>query len=233
MRVIACAFACGLAACGTVVEPGVDAPPSGDVTFTGIVDQLVDAIPRPLAGAQVTLSRDDGTQVGTTTSDANGAFSITVTGPLPLDGFYKIEGTGILVSFSHLVLPASVDPASHILALSATELDKLATTAGTVQQPNTSLVIAQVVRTGGAPLAGATVQAVPPGGGELPVCYSGPGAVPNCTLGSTASDGLGWLFSVPATTALAVSGKDGNGQPLPGPSFDVLPNTVVFTPVRP
>lgn len=219
-----------LVACGSV-EPKADAPPTNDLTFTGVVEQLVDTVRTPLAGAKVTLSRDDGSQVGSTTSDANGSFSIPITGALPLDGFYKIEGAGVLDSFSHLVIATSTDPASHILALSATELDKLATTAGTVQQPNTSLVIAQLVDASGAPLAGGTIRASLPGGTEIPVCYSS-GGVPSCALDATGADGIGWMFSVP-TTSLSVGGADANGGDLTATTFDVLSHTVVFTPVRP
>lgn len=233
MRICACVL---LAACGSVasqpdapVEAGIDAPP-GSLTFTGVVDQLVDSAPTPLAGAKVTLSRDDGTEVGSTTSDANGAFSIPVTGPLPLDGFYKIEGAGILDSYSHLVLATSTDPASHVLALSATELDELAVAAGTVQQPDTSLVIAQAVNASGAPLAGAKIYAAASGDARLPVCYSA-GGVPDCALTATGADGLGWVFSAP-TISLAVGAEDAGGQALTTTTFDVLSHTVVFTPVR-
>jgi hypothetical protein len=231
MRVIACVF---LVACGTVKDPGTDATPGGDApggpTFTGSVEQLVQGVRHPLANAQVTLARDDGTQVGTTATDANGAFSIPVTGALPLDGFYKVEGGAILTSFLHLVTPASTDPVSHIVAFSASELDRLAATAGTAQQPGASLVIAETIRNGSA-LSNATVHASPPGGGELPVCYSDSTGAPSCALGATSADGLGWLFSVPAGSII-VNGKDSAGTQLPGPTFEVLANTVVFTPVR-
>lgn len=214
----------------------MDAPPSGDgpggAAFTGVVDQLVNLARTPLAGATVTLTRDDGTQVGTTVSDADGKFSIAITGTLPIDGFYKVTGAGVVDSFSHLVLPASTDPGGHILAMSLTELMNLAEAAGTQQAANAALVIAEV-RVGGAPQAGATVQMDLAGAPPLPVCYSSTTAagLPSCAATSTASDGLAWTFSVPPGE-LTVTGTDAGGGPIPGPTFEVLRNTVVFTPVR-
>jgi hypothetical protein len=212
------------------VDAAVDAPNQTPITLTisGVAEELSITGRTPLANVTIeAYARGSATLLGTTTTNVQGAFSITVTSNGPLDGYLKGRINGRLDTY--LYPPAPLESSlSNLAVLMVTQgiLDAATTLAGANQSPENGLVGVMVLNASSQPVAGATVSSTPAG----QVRYNA-NNLPSSSATSTSSDGIAYIFDLPPGD-VTVSAT-GGGLTFPSHSVEVRAGVVTTTLIHP
>ncbi len=162
--------------------------------------------PSPVAGVMLTFFEPpDAPRVSTISSPA-GTFELVVPtqGPL-LEGFLATPfSTGPLQrTVHHLRRPVISDPSLVVEMFDTQTVVQLASLYGVTQDPGSTAVFVRAVDALGAPAPGVALQVAPAG---LPVRYDDPGGMPSPIATATAPNGRAFVFNVPTSTNLSLSG---------------------------
>jgi len=180
------------------------------VTITGTA-QTVSALGNmPAAGLTIEAysNADENTPVATTTSDAQGNYTLVVTtNGMALDGYIKATGNNLLDTYLYPPAPLTADfDGASINMVSPTTFDLLANTLCRGNQDAAKGTIAVLVEdASGNPVTGATIASNP---AATATCYDGNNGLPSSSATATASSGLGYLFNV---TGSATVSADASG----------------------
>lgn len=195
-----------LAACGDDGDGGGGGSAAAMVTITG------EATARStqsmmLAGVTVAAYRsgNDSTPVATTTTDANGAYTLVIeTGGNALDGYLKATLATYLDTYLYPPEPVTADlDGASINMVTTSTLDLLANTLCGANQMNTNGVIAAIVIDAAEmPVAGAMVTSSPAGN---KVCYNSNG-FPSRNATMTDDDGVAYIFNVTGQATVSATG---------------------------
>jgi hypothetical protein len=187
----------------------IDAPPAPPmITVTGTAFSRGTGPSTPVADAVIQLFRDtdESTPIGMTTTNAQGAFSITVsTGGVAVEGFLKATKATFKDTYLYPPGPIAADTTAPVNMIAANLWDTLSNVAQG-DQMNGNGLIALVVVDGSAAtsmaVAGATVSSNP---AATAVRYSGALGLPSPQPTATAADGLAYLFNVRPNVPITVS----------------------------
>jgi hypothetical protein len=197
---------------GVIIDASADAPPApAMITISGAAVERTATGSTPVAGVTIAGYRnsDDATPVATTTSDADGNYSLTVsTGGVALDGYLKATKTGLKDTYLYPPAPLAADVSAPINMIAPGTLTLLNAVAQGGQQAGNGL-IAMVVVSGATadstPVEGATVS-VTPSTNDTRYRYSDPeSGLPSPMVMATADDGTAFLFNVPPSVNVVVS----------------------------
>lgn len=219
--------ACGGGGSGGPTPPVIDAPRPPDVDAA--IDAAVDAPPAPMmvtvtgqalernqsgsvavAGATIAAHRgsDETTALATTTTDAQGNFTLVVpTGGEAIDGYLKATKAGYKETYLYPPAPIAADTIAPVNMITPAVFDLLGAFAQHTQQPGMGF-IALVVVNGSTPqalpVAGATVSSTP---AASVIRYSNPatGLPGNAQFTATYTDGLAYLFNLPGDGVVSVN----------------------------
>ena len=217
--------------------PGtVDAPDLPDITLTisGVAEELTLAGRTPLAGVTIeAYTRGSSTPLGTTTTNVQGAFAITVTSNGPLDGYLKGAIAGRLDTYLYPPAPLEGDMSNlAVLLVTQTLIDQARGFAQADQDVGNGLIGVQVLNASSQPAAGVKVSSTPMG----EVRYNalqGTLTVPSppSTADMTHTDGIAYIFNLPPGD-VTVSAT-GGGLTFPSHSVEVRPGVVTTTLIHP
>jgi hypothetical protein len=183
-----------------------------------------------IAGATVALYLDTGDLVGNVVTSGTGAYSIPITKPLPIDGYFQVTATGELVTYSHVMYPAASDPHTTIAAYTRAELDTLSSASNCPMTSGGGLIVFHVFDTGRQPVQGATISTTH---GAVGIGYSDSmTGVVSCNATATSADGLAYIFSTTPGT-FEVIAKDAAATQFAQTTFELLADTVVVSPLKP
>jgi hypothetical protein len=215
-----------LAACGGDSKPSnPDAPtgPPGDaaaidtpsgggmINITGsAVQRMPDGSTPPVSGATIGAYQNgnDTTPVATTTSAADGSFTLSVPASGgPLDGYLKATQADLKDTYLYAPAPISADTVAPVNMIAPGTLNLLVLLSiGAGQQDAAKGLIALVVVNGSSatsmPVAGAVVTSTSAGSA---VRYNGSSGLPEQGADKTAADGTAFIFNVTPTVDVTVS----------------------------
>ena len=196
----------------------LDAPPTmvAQVTVSGQVTERTASGSGPIQGVIIEAFRNSNetTAIATTTSDAQGMYSITVdTNGESIDGFLKAQKSGFVSTYLYPPYPLMMDFANAtVIMIKATTYDQLCT----VAQAGCSVMdgvglIGLVVTDGMSPVADATVSSNPVTN-PLPRYNAMVGnlVLPSPMAMSTYSDGVAYLFNLPPGQVTVSAMKSGS-----------------------
>lgn len=180
-------------------QPVMDAPPANVpamITITGKTTET--GISGTTNVGQVAVAvyavSDEATPLATTTSDAQGNFTLTVpTGGAPLDAFVKATKASYLDIY--LYPPAAWvadDTDAGINMMTPGNRDLLNSFASGGQMSNKGIVGIAVFDSTGMPVAGATFSSSPAAGATK---YLGGSGLPDANATMTSAEGVGFLFN--------------------------------------
>jgi hypothetical protein len=183
----------------------------------------------PLAGVLVEVFQGASTTpITTATTDAQGAYTtMLTTGGTPLDGY--IKGTKATYKDTYVYPPyplyQDVDNAAVLLITQNTFTLLNGLSGAQDQAPTNGFIGVLVVDCDNNPVAGATVSSNPPGSD---VRYNQDG-IPNGTPTSTDTDGLAYIFNVPAgmVTVDAMAGGNSLREHTINARANVITTTIV------
>jgi len=153
--------------------------------------------PGPISNAIVTAFRvgvADSIAIDTSTTPGFYALSIT-TGGTPVNGYVRVTHSGQVDTYAYPSRPLAGDLTTNVLMPTQSELDFLAVAVGVTQSGSNGLIGVVVKDCNGADVEGATVSITP--AGSSVVHYNAAGA-PSQTATSTSTDGVAYVFNVPA-----------------------------------
>jgi hypothetical protein len=175
--------------------------------------------PTGIAGATVVAapSSNLGTQVASTTSSADGGYSLRV--PDGFTGVLRASANGFVDTYM-IVVPVFLGSANvDIQMLSGTQIFLAGEACnGTSQAQSAGLVGLEVVDTSMTPLAGATFSVTPSSGSP---CYVASNGNLSGTATATSTQGTGLVFNVAAGSATLSASE--SGDTFAALSMDVLP----------
>ncbi len=163
--------------------------------------------PSPLVGAIITAFRTgNATPLAADTSDTPGFYSLSIsTGSAPVDGYLRVTHSGQVDTYAYPSRPLFMDLATNVLMPTSNELTFLGMAVGVTQTAGNGFIGVIVKNCDGTSLAGATVSTNPPG----TVRYNS-GSTPSSTATSTSSDGVAYVFNVPAGNVTVMANASGN-----------------------
>ncbi len=166
------------------------------------------------------------TPVATTTSDAQGKYSVTLsTGGTPLDGYAHVTAPSYLDTYLYPPKPIAADITNATGLLLNTNTFMLVQSFESVTEtPGDGFIGIVVSDCDGNPVAGATVTTMPAG----TVRYN-QGGFPNNQATSTDADGVAYVFNVPAgdVTVQATAGSHTLREHVVNARADVITTTVL------
>ena len=176
------------------------------VTLAGSAQTIDGTDEVPAKGVKITAQHADGSTIASTTTDANGAYSLAMpTGGDALDVHLTATKSGDRDTALYPATTLYTDTnAGYILIISETDFDYLAQASGQSQSSSKAAIAMGVIDCDGTALAGATVTTSPAG----TVVYL-TGGSPDQDATSTDSSGVALVFNVPAgavTVSASVSG---------------------------
>jgi hypothetical protein len=208
-----CVVMCALAACGggssnmgdddsPMADAKVfsDAPPVVPQTFTISGTTTERGLGGTTAVAGVTVAAyansNEATAVAMATSDAQGAFTITVTtNGMPLDGYLLATKTGYIDLYMY---PTGAFTGTYTEAdlnmITPDNKKFLSDLASGNQMAGKGLIGLAVLDAAGMPVAGAQVSSTPVAGGYR---YTGSNGLPSGSAMMTSADGVAFMFNVP------------------------------------
>ena len=222
-----CVVMCCLAACGggggmmmgdddggpmPDAKVFMDAPPVVPQSFTISGTTTERGLQGTTAVAGVTIAAyansNESTAIAMATSDAQGAFSITVmTNGMALDGYLLATKSGYVDLYMY---PSSPFIGNYTDAdlnmITPSNKDFLNNLAGGNQMAGKGLIGLAVLDAAGMPVAGATVSSTPAAGGYR---YTGSGGLPSSTAMMTSADGVAFMFNVPNGPITISASKSG------------------------
>lgn len=163
--------------------------------------------PTALSGAIITAFRTgNATPLDADTSDTPGFYSLSIaTGGTPVDGYLQVTHSGQLDTYAYPSRPLFADLTSNVLMPTSNELAFLGTAVGVTQAAGNGFIGVIVKDCNGTTVAGATVTTNPPG----TVRYNS-GSTPSGSATTTSSDGVAYVFNVPAGNAIVQANAAGN-----------------------
>jgi hypothetical protein len=193
----------------------LDGPPTMTVmvTVSGTAEEIAASGSTPLAGVTIEAFRNanETTPIGTTTTDAQGNYSLTVaTNGEAIDGFLKATKTGYKVTYLYPPYPLMMDfnMASVFMVTQAT-YDTLSNVADADQMPGNG-VVALIVTDGAMPVAGAKISSTPAASPTARYnAMVGNLTLPSATATETFTDGIGYLFNLPPGQVTVSATKTG------------------------
>lgn len=194
----------------------LDAPPTDavQVTVSGQAVEQSTMGSTPLAGVTIQAFRNanENTPIATTTTDAQGNFSVTIeTHGESIDGFLKATLNGYVTTYLYPPYPLMMDfNMASVIMVKPDTWDLLHTIAAGGQQQEGKGVVALVVTDGANPVAGVKVTSEPEPTPETR--YNGlVGSVvlPNPQATETYTDGVAYLFNLPPGEVTVSATKPG------------------------
>lgn len=179
-------------AANTIDAPGgtIDAP-GASVRISGVAKTVNGISQENLPGATIVAFGPGAVQLATTTSAADGTYSLALpTTGTPLDGYLRGTSPGKLDTYLYPPRPLTADrTGATMLIISQSTLNLLGTLSGTSQDPAKGFVGLVVQNAAGTAVQGATVTITP--AGTARVLYAANG-VPSST--ATSTDASGTVF---------------------------------------
>lgn len=222
-----CVVMCLLAACGSSgggktgddddgpmpdAKVFADAPPIVPQTFTISGTTTERGLSGTTAVAGVTIaafaSSNESTPVAMATSDAQGAFSISVTTMgMPLDGFLLATKSGYVDLYMY---PTGAFTGNYTDAdlnmITPGNMDFLNSLASGNQMAGKGLIGLAVLDAAGMPIEGAMVSSTPAAGAYR---YTGSNGLPSGSATMTSADGVAFMFNVPSGPITISASKSG------------------------
>lgn len=191
------------------IDASIDAAPApAMIVITGTAVERTSNGTTPVADAMIAAFRtsDEATPIATATTNAQGAFTMTIsTNGLAVDGYLRATKTNLLDSYLYPPAPLVADTVAPVNMISESTLNLINAFAQGNQQAGKG-VIALVVVDGATamamPVAGAAVTSSPASGAYR---YNNSNGLPSSSATSTAADGTAYLFNVPPDVAVTVS----------------------------
>jgi hypothetical protein len=186
----------------------MDAPgPVPDmITISGVAASVGVGFMTPQQGVNVQafLVTDENTPIGTATTDANGAYSLTIaTNGVPVDGFIKATKATFVDTYLYPNRPLSADFNQAALKLVTPQTFMTVYAISQVSQDSAKGTIALIVADASMmPVAGATVSSTPAAGAYR---YNGGNGIPDKTATSTAADGIAYMLNTDPAAPVSVT----------------------------
>lgn len=185
-------------------------PPEGSIRITGSATERGFAGTSPVEGViTAAFSRgDDATPLATTTTDADGNFTLDVAlSGGEFDGYIKATAGGYVDLYFYPTdsLTADYSDASFNM-ITPGNMGQLSSIANGNQEAGKGLIGLLVADGADQPIAGATVSCNPMAGRYR---YMGGNGFPSSSATSTADDGVAFMFSVPAGEVTITATKSG------------------------
>lgn len=236
MRYLLLGLCIGIAGCGEdssgpadgfgCVDDPLPTTAPGLVTVNGMIREAL--APNPVSSAIVTAFR-----VGTTdsiaidTSATNGDYAVSITtGGTPVNGYLRVRKSGKLDTYAYPARPLAGNLTTNVLMPTQSELDFLALAVSITQSASNGFIGVVVKDCFGATVAGATVSTTPAG----TVKYNSGGA-PSGSATSTSTDGVAYVFNVPAGDVTVKA--TGGGETLRQHVVTARAGTVTLTEIQP
>lgn len=199
-----------LAACGGDSKKTPDAPMApAMITISGTASEITATGRTPKQGVAVTAFKvSDDSMIATTTTDAQGNFTITApTNGSAVDGYVKATLSGLKDTYLYPPAPLTADfSGATVLMLSPTTQGLANQLAGAAAPDATKGWIGVlVVDAANMNVAGATLTASPNG----EIHYNGSSGVPQAQATMTAMDGIGYVMNVAAGQVMVGAMKSG------------------------
>ncbi len=197
----------GLVACG---GDGDDTDGPGNVaqtiTLSGTAVEVKATGSDPLEGVSIEAftNVDENTPITSTTTNAEGSYTLTVETTGALNGFLKATKAGVLDTYLYPDKPLTEDfDGASINMISSETLGLLTNDAlcGETQSASSGLIAALALSAPDAPLAGVTLSSSP---APTSVCYNANG-FPDGDATVTGDDGVGYLFNVTGNVSVSAS----------------------------
>lgn len=180
------------------------------ITITGTATEQRVGSPRPIADAMIAGFRnsDETTPLAMTTTNAQGEFTLVInTNGEAIDGYLKATKAGLKDTYLYPPAPVAADTTAPIFMVTQGTFDTLKNVAGVPNQPGTgaiALVVVDGPTAQSSPVAGAMVSSTPAGTYRYNM-----NGFPSSTATSTSTDGLGYVFNVPAGQVTVSATKSG------------------------
>jgi len=197
---------------GSVDAPSGPGPGGGGstITITGTAVERTATAMKPVSGATIAAYQNgnDATPVVTTTSMADGTFSLSVPASGgPLDGYLKATKTDLKDTYLYPPAPISADTVAPVNMISPDTLNLLVFLAiGANNQQAGKGLIALIVVNGATatstPIAGVAVTSIPAASATI---YNGANNLPDRAANGTGADGTAFLFNVASDANVTVS----------------------------
>jgi hypothetical protein len=190
----------------------MDAPPNvpAMITVSGVAtERSTSSTPRQGVMIGAYRNSDPNTPVVTTTSDAAGMYTMTITtNGMPLDGYIKATYTGLLDTYLYPPRPLVADFAgASIFMVSANTLGLLSNLLCRNEQDLAKGVVAVLVTDAtDTAVGGATISSTP---AAAKYCYN-MGGNPNGDATMTDTDGIGYMINLPAGEVTVSASKSGS-----------------------
>jgi hypothetical protein len=208
MRLIVLLASGWLFACGSV-SAGADAPMAPEdssidskvlqmITVSGTAVKRSISTITPAVGATVDAFRaDDTVPLVSTTTDAQGKYSLAVATDGAFDGYVKSALSSYLDTYLYPPAPLTASfSALSINHIDSSTLNYLSNTScGSAQLTTNGIVAVVVVDANNMPVAGVAVSSAP---AATKYCYNGTSGLPDMAATMTATDGVAYMINVPA-----------------------------------
>lgn len=195
---------------GTPADAAPDV--SSMLTISGVASEITASGRTPQAGVAITVYKvSDDSMIGTATTDANGAYSVSVpTNGSPVDGYLKAVKTGLKDTYLYPPGPLSSDFAGVTTLMLKQSTQNLANQLAGAAAPDPTkgwiaMLVLDAPQTSAMTVMGATVSASPTG----EIKYNGSAGVPQSQAMSTAMDGIAYAMNVPAGQVTVGASKSG------------------------
>lgn len=203
------------------------APPT--IRIQGVVWKYAAGMSGAAAGSTVDLiDIDAGSPRATTTTDAQGNFSLSAsTGGAPIDGYVRVRTPGLLDSYEYPAVPFAADTSATVVIGDATFVDEVAALGSVPQDRSDAFLAVRVVGCAGQLLDGATVTVDPRGSSVV----SYPTSSGTGTFGSSTSGGIAYVNNVDPG-AVEIDGSFGT-SPLRGHVVDARVGALTLVDLSP
>ena len=184
--------------------------------------------PGPVSNAIITAFRvgvTDSIAIDTSNTPGDYAVSIT-TGGTPVNGYLRVTHSGQLDTYAYPSRPLSENLTTNVLMPTQAELDFLGLAVGVTPSASNGFIGVVVKDCFGFTVAGATVSTTPAG----TVRYNA-GGTPSASATSTSSDGVAYVFNVPAGDVTVRA--NGGGETLRQHVVTARAGTVTLTEIQP
>jgi len=147
-------------------------------------------------------------------------------GGTPINGYLRVTHSGQVDTYAYPSRPLFADLTTNVLLPTTTELGFLGAAVGVTQAAGNGFIGVIVKDCNGAELAGATVTTSPAG-----IVHYNSASGPSASATSTASDGVAYVFNVPAgnVTVMATA----SGHALRQHVVNARAGTVTLTEIQP
>jgi hypothetical protein len=184
--------------------------------------------PTALGGAIITAFRVGVTDsLAVDTSDTPGFYSLSLSsGSTPINGYLRVTHNGQVDTYAYPSRPLSANLTTNVLMPTTTELGFLGAAVGVTQAAGNGFIGVIVKDCDGVTLAGATVTTSPAG----TVRYNS-GSTPSPSATRTSSDGVAYVFNVPAGDVTVRA--NGGGETLRQHVVTARADVVTLTEIQP